>query len=173
MKVKGKEVIGITEAMAVGPQPTGEDIEHLAEEGYLTVINLRANDEKDMELNPEEEGEIVRGNGLRYSHIPVYLDDMHEEEVDMFRHDLKQLMGPVYVHCGQGGRAAAFAMMHYAVEKGLSPEAAFQKAGELGLNIEDERLRDFMRRYISSRQQNKRDSKDEFDVQEEGMDFLE
>ena len=173
MKVKGKEIVKITEALSVGSQPTAEDVEHLAEEGYLTVINLRTDDEKDMEITTEEEGEIVRGNGLRYSHIPVFLDDLHEDEVDMFRHDLKQLMGPAYIHCGQGGRAAAFAMMHYAVEKGLSPEAAFQKAGELGLNIEDGKLRDFMRRYITSRQQNKRDSKDEFDVQEEGMDFLE
>ena len=132
MKVKGKEVVQITESLSVGPQPSVEDIEQLAEEGYLTVINLRTNDEKDMEMNPEDEGEAVRGNGLRYSHIPVFLDDMHDEEVDMFRHDLKQLMGPAYVHCGQGGRAAAFAMMHYAVEKGLSPEAAFQRAGRTG-----------------------------------------
>lgn len=172
MKVKGKEVVRITEALSIGPQPSAEDIQSIAEEGFLTVINLRANDEKDMEMSPDDEGEVVRGNGLRYSHIPVFSGDMHDEEVDMFRHDLKQLMGPVYVHCCGCSRAAAFAMMHYAVELGLSPEAVFQKAGQLGLNIGDEKTREFMRRYISSRQQGERDQQDEFDIQE-GPDFLE
>lgn len=152
MKVKGKDVVRITEALSVGPQPSADDIEQIAEEGYLTVINLRANDE-DMEIKPAEEGEIVRGNGLRYSHIPVSMADLHPEEVDMFRHDLKQLMGPVYVHCCGCKRAAAFAMMHYGVEMGLSPEAVFQKAGQLGMNIEDDKLKDFMRQYILSRQE--------------------
>jgi uncharacterized protein (TIGR01244 family) len=173
MKVKGKEVVRITEALAVGPQPNPEDIQQIAEEGYLTVINLRAPGEKDMEISSEEEGEIVRGNGLRYSHIPVAMDDLHEEEVDMFRHDLKTLMGPVYVHCSAGKRAAAFAMMHYAVELGLSPEAAFQKAGELGLDVQDDKMQDFMRRYISSRQPGEPGSQDEFDIEDEDRDFLE
>ena len=91
------------------------------------MINLRTSGEKNMDLRSEEEGEIVRGKGLRYSHIPVSMDDPHNEEVDMFRHDLKTLVGPVYVHCSVGIRAAAFAIIHYAVELGLSPEAAFQK----------------------------------------------
>jgi uncharacterized protein (TIGR01244 family) len=173
MKLKGKKVVGITEALAIGPQPNAEDIEQLAADGYLTVINLRASGEKDMDLQPEEEGEIVRSNGLRYSHIPVSMDDPHDEEVDMFRHDLKSLMGPVYVHCAAGRRAAAFAMMHYAVELGLSPEATFQKASRLGLNIESEKIKDFMRRYINSRQQGERDRRDEFDVQEEGQGSIE
>ncbi len=173
MKVKGKEVIRITEALSIGPQPDAEDIAHLAEEGYLTVVNLRANDEKGMEISPQDEGEIVRGNGLRYSHISVYMDDLHDEQVDMFRHDIKQLMGPVYVHCCGCSRAAAFVMMHYGVETGLSPEAVFQKAGEMGLNIEDGKLKDLMRRYISSRQEGLRDVKDEFDASEADQDFLE
>lgn len=153
MKVKGKEITRITEALFVGPQPTADDISHLAEEGFLTVINLRTADEKDMEITPTEEGEIVRGSGLRYSHIPVYGDDLHLEEVDMFRHDVKTLMGPVYVHCCGCARAGAFVMMHYAVETGLSPEAVFQKAGEMGLNIGGETMKQFMRRYIRDRQQ--------------------
>ena len=110
-----------------------------------------------MDLRPEEEGVIVRGYGFRHSHIPVSMDDPHNEEVDMFRHDLKTLMGPVYVHCSVGIRAAAFAMMHDAVELGLSPEAAFQNAGRLGLNIENEKIKDFMCLYINSRQQGQRD----------------
>jgi uncharacterized protein (TIGR01244 family) len=173
MKVKGKEVFRITEALAVGPQLGAEDIQQIAEDGYLTGINLRTPGEKDMDQRPEEEGELLRGNGLRYSHIPVSMDNLHEEEVDMFRHDLKALMGPVYVHCGVDKRAAAFAMMHYAVELGLSPEATFQKAGRLGLNIENEKIKDFMRRYINSRQQSQRDRQDEFTVEEEGQDFIE
>jgi uncharacterized protein (TIGR01244 family) len=152
MKVKGKEIARITEALYVGPQPTAEDIGHLAEEGFLTVVNLRTSDEKDMEITPVEEGEIVRDSGLRYSHIPVTIDDLHAEEVDMFRHDVKMLMGPVYVHCCGCSRAGAFAMMHYAVETGLSPEAVFQKAGEMGLNIGDDKMKQFMRRYINDRQ---------------------
>lgn len=161
MKVKGKEVVRITEALAVGPQPTPEDLRQIAEEGFLTVINLRANDEKDMEMTPADEGEFVRGNGLRYSHIPVSMDDLHEEQVDMFRHDVKTLMGPVYVHCSGAQRAAAFAMMHFGVETGLSPEAVFQKAGQMGMDIGDDNLRNFMRNYISSRQRDQFDRNDE------------
>lgn len=153
MKVKDKEIARITEALYIGPQPSAEDISRLAEEGFLTVISLRNNDEKDMEMTPAEEGEIVRGNGLRYSHIPVYADDLHEEEVDMLRHDLKTLMGPAYVHCCGCARANAFVMMHYGVETGLSPEAVFQKAGQMGLNLGDEKLQQFMRQYIRDRQE--------------------
>ncbi len=151
MKVKDKEIVRVTESLGVGWQPSVEDIDHLAEEGFLTVINLRNNDEESMELRPDEEGEIVRGNGLRYSHIPVWEEDMHAEEVDMFRHDLKELMGPAYVHCSDGRRAAAFTMMHYAVETGVSPEAVLQKAGELGLDVGSDKTRQFMKEYISSR----------------------
>ncbi len=152
MKVKGKEVVGISEGLLVGPQPSVEDISQIAEEGFLTVVNLRAKGEQDLEIDPEDEGEIVRGNGLRYSHIPVSMDDLHFEQVDMFRHDVKSLMGPVYVHCSTSQRSAAFALMHLAVETGLSPEAVFQKAGQLGLDIEKQELKDFMRDYIVSRQ---------------------
>jgi hypothetical protein len=75
----------------------------------------------------------------------------------MFRHDVKSLMGPIYVHCHTTQRSAAFALMHFGVETGLSPEAVFQKAGQIGLDIESDELKAFIRGYITSRQ------RDQFD----------
>ncbi len=45
-------------------QPTREELERLAQEGFKAVVNLRTADEPNQPLSPEAEGEVARKAGL-------------------------------------------------------------------------------------------------------------
>ncbi|EDZ67659.1 hypothetical protein NOC27_986 [Nitrosococcus oceani AFC27] len=62
------------ETTAVGGQPFKEDLQQLKQEGFQTVINLRATGEKDQPLSPSDEGAIVSELGMEYAHLPVSMD---------------------------------------------------------------------------------------------------
>jgi protein tyrosine/serine phosphatase len=56
---------------------------------------------------------------------------------------------PVFVHCANGKRAGAVALMHLAVENGWTLQEAFEKARSLGFDYESEpQLKEFFERYI-------------------------
>ena len=62
--------IRIKDQLTIGAQPTEEQLKHLAEEGFKSVVNLRMPGEEEQPLSPDEEGEKVRALGMEYLHIP-------------------------------------------------------------------------------------------------------
>lgn len=129
-------------------QPTREELEHLAREGFKTVVNLRTAGEQNQPLSPEAEGEVARKAGLDYLHIPVASTDPRPEQVDQFREKLSGLPGPVLVHCASGKRSGAFAVLQIARQEGLSGEAALARAKELGFDWKIPALEAFVVRYL-------------------------
>ena len=133
-------------------QPTRDELERLAQEGFKTVVNLRTAGEQNQPLSPEAEGEVARKVGLDYLHIPVASTDPRPEQVDQFREKLTELPGPVLVHCASGKRSGAFAVLQLADQQGLSGEEALARARMLGFDWKSPELEGFVRRYLDQRQ---------------------
>jgi len=123
----------ISDRIAVGGQPTEDDLKLLKVEGYEAVINLRRDGEQNQPLDPAQEGEAAEATGLKYFHIPVNSSDPKREQVEALKKALSQVKGPVYVHCQGGGRACTMALL--ASEPTATPEQAMAKADAAGFSI--------------------------------------
>ena len=132
-------------------QPTREELERLAREGFKTVVNLRTAGEQNQPLSPEAEGDVTRNAGLDYLHISVASTDPRPEQVDQFQEKLAELPGPVLVHCASGKRSGAFAILQTARQEGLSGEQALARAKQLGFDWKSPELESFVTRYLDQR----------------------
>ena len=141
--------IKISDGLSVDTgQPTREELERLAREGFTTVVNLRTAGEQNQPLSPEAEGDVARRAGLDYLHIPVASTDPRPEQVDQFQKKLAELPGPVLVHCASGKRSGAFAILQTARHEGLSGEQALARAKQLGFDWKSPELEGFITRYL-------------------------
>ncbi|RMA78835.1 fused DSP-PTPase phosphatase/NAD kinase-like protein [Umboniibacter marinipuniceus] len=112
-----------------GGQPTVSEIEYLAQQGVLHVINLRP-----IEEQPFAEQAVVEGAGMRYYSIPVAsAADLTVDNalqlaalLDEFGHE------GVAVHCASGNRVGALVAIA-AAEMGASEDDAIEKGKEWGL----------------------------------------
>lgn len=114
--------------MAAG-QPTGEQIQLLAEEGYKTVIDLRVADES----RGFFEQEAARENGMAYANVPVDLQKLDLPTIDRFITTLKKAERPVLLHCASAVRVGALYYAWLLREKGLPAKEALAKAKAAGL----------------------------------------
>lgn len=131
----GKETFKIMNAtfpepgvMAAG-QPTGEQIQLLAEEGYKMVVDLR------MPGEPRgfPEAEAVRENGMTYVNVPVNPEALDPASLDQFFEAMKKVEEPVLIHCGSSNRVGAFLYAWWVLEKGMPAGEALAKARAAGL----------------------------------------
>ncbi len=131
----GTETFGIPNAsfpepgvMAAG-QPTGEQLQLLAEEGYKTVIDLRPAEEP----HGFDEPEAARQNGLAYVNVPVSLPTLDQATIDKFLEVMKKAEHPVLLHCGTSNRVGALYYAWLVLEKGAPAKEALEKAKAAGL----------------------------------------
>lgn len=130
-----KETFGISNAtfpepgvMAAG-QPTGEQLQLLAEEGYKTVIDIRPAEEP----HGFDEPEAARANGLAYVNIPVNLQILDQATIDKFLETMKKAERPVLLHCASSNRVGALYYAWLVLEKGVPAKEAMAKAKAAGL----------------------------------------
>ncbi len=133
--------------VTVGCQPSEQDLQELALEGYKSVVNLRLSGEEAEQLSPTQEGEAVHRLGMQYEHLPAAMRDMKTETVDQFRADYRRLPKPVYVHCKTGKRAGAFALLHLATERGWNGAKTLEEAEEMGIECTQPPLKNFVAAY--------------------------
>lgn len=109
-------------------QPTGEQLQILAEEGYKTVIDLRA----DAEPRGYDEAGAAKQNGLTYVSIPLTAATLDQAAIDRFVAELDQAQRPVIIHCATSNRVGA---LYYAWlrEKGMPKAEALAKGKAAGL----------------------------------------
>jgi uncharacterized protein (TIGR01244 family) len=132
---KTPETYGIANAtlpepglMAAG-QPTGEQIQLLAEDGYKTVIDLRLPEEP----HGFDEPEAARQNGLAYVNVPVTPAALDQATLDRFLEAMEKAQRPLLLHCGSSNRAGGLLYAWLVLEKGVAPEAAMKRAKAAGL----------------------------------------
>jgi uncharacterized protein (TIGR01244 family) len=85
-------------------QPDREALAELADEGYVTVIDLRGENED----RGFDEAEAVEELGMRYVSLPVIgPDDVNYENAAALDSLIRDASGPVLIHCGSGNRVGA------------------------------------------------------------------
>ena len=114
--------------MAAG-QPTGEQIQLAAEDGYRTLFDLRPAEE----TREFDEVLAARQNGLAYVNIPVTLATLGQATIDRFLEAMEKAERPVLLHCGNSNRVGALYYAWLVLEKGETPEKALQRAKAAGL----------------------------------------
>jgi uncharacterized protein (TIGR01244 family) len=138
----------LNEQITVGAQPAPEDLQHLAQQGFRSVVNLRREGEAAQPLSPAAEGEQAAACGLRYFHLPISLDHLEPAQLDRFRTELETLPAPVYVHCRGGSRAGVLAMVREAVQAGQSGEEAVRALEAAGYLRDEPELGALLRKYV-------------------------
>lgn len=113
--------------------PQREDLARLARGEVASIVNLRTSGEEGAVLEPEEEGELARSEGLDYAHVPVTSATLNGETAKRVSSQIERLPGPVVIHCASGKRAGLMALSHWARQQGTDAQGAADKARELGL----------------------------------------
>jgi uncharacterized protein (TIGR01244 family) len=134
-QAKGPETYGISAAAFPEPgvmtagQPTGEQVQLLAEDGYKTILDLRT----PAEPRGFDEIEAARQNGLAYVNVPVSLATLDQATIDLFLAAMKKAQKPVIIHCSTADRVGALWYAWLILEKGKSTAAALDRAKAAGL----------------------------------------
>jgi uncharacterized protein (TIGR01244 family) len=110
-------------------QPTAEELQAVADHGYVAVIDLRGDDED----RGFDEAAAATAVGLSYATLPIA--DEAAVNVDNAR-KLGELLavfdGPVLVHCGSGNRVGALTAL-LAAEAGADVDQALEAGRAAGL----------------------------------------
>ena len=115
--------------LLVSGQPTGEQLQLLAEEGYHAVIDLRPAGEP----RGYDEPETARLTGLAYVVVPVTAATLDPAAIDRFLAALRAAEPPVIVHGSTADRPAALLYAWLVLEKKESPVEALAHARAAGL----------------------------------------
>jgi protein tyrosine phosphatase (PTP) superfamily phosphohydrolase (DUF442 family) len=136
---KPAQTFGISGAAFPAPgiliagQPTGEQIQLLAEEGnYHTVIDLR----EPGESRGFDEPEAVREGGMVYLNVPVAPAGLDQAAIDRFLAAMRHAQRPLLVHCGGAtdGRAAALLYAWLVLDRKEPAPRALATARAAGLS---------------------------------------
>ncbi|MCB0323699.1 MAG: hypothetical protein KDD69_09010 [Bdellovibrionales bacterium] len=134
--------------IVAGPAPTKEQLARLAKCGFKTVVNLSKKGELDQALSPEDEAEVVDELRMHYVHLPVSISSMKHDQVDALIEKMSEADFPAYFHCRIGQRATPFALLLYALQKGMTSGEALSKAEGMGVEWNAPVIRDFVASYL-------------------------
>lgn len=129
--------------IAIGGQPSIEQLARVKDDGFRTVLNLRPVTEN---AGFDEHAEVTR-LGLRYLHLPVVtasdLTRAAAAELDKILSDKRNL--PIMVHCGSGNRVGALFALRAAWLGRASTEDAINIGHQYGLT----KMEDDVRRILA------------------------
>lgn len=132
----------ITDSIATSGQPTEDQFNSIAAEGYGVVINLGMHDSDNALPN---EGNIVTSLGMRYIHLPVPFDRPRASHVEDFFNIMKALEGKkIFIHCVVNARVSAFMYLYLTLVKGLNIDVATSPIIEKWLPSMDESWKSIM-----------------------------
>ena len=138
----------INEQLTVAGQVTPEQLQQAAQEGFKSVLNLRSPDEEGYWRDEQQQAEAL---GLRYVNIPVKVDTLTEDKTTQVLEQIDSLPKPALIHCYKQMRAGAMVLMNVATRQGLTPEQAFAKAHEIGLDCSAyPQMKEFFAHYVST-----------------------
>jgi uncharacterized protein (TIGR01244 family) len=129
--------------VALGGQPTPDQIAILSDAGFQAIINLR----EDSEQNDGLHARAARDAGMQFDRVPVSAQSPSDASVAKFLAVTDdETIYPVYIYCASGNRASALWMIRRVLRDGWTLEKAEAEAAAAGLTREA--MRDFARGYI-------------------------
>ena len=103
--------IKINELISTSGQPSKEQFEQIAKDGFEVIINLALHDATP---SLENENIIVTDLKMAYFHIPVDFENPKVSDVKLFLNTLQALgANKVWVHCALNYRASAFMYIYH------------------------------------------------------------
>lgn len=108
-------VVRYADNLLTGAQPEGEEaFETLAGLGVRTIISVDG---------AKPEVELAAKHGIRYVHLPIGYDGISPERKAELARAVRELPGPVYMHCHHGKHRSAGAGSAVAMALGLTDSA--------------------------------------------------
>ncbi|CAN7648302.1 bifunctional sulfur transferase/dioxygenase Blh [Pararhizobium sp. LjRoot235] len=98
-------ITAISEKLSVSPQPSVEDVRSLRDQGFMTLINNRPDNEDPSQPGTQAESQEAKHCDLSYAFIPVTADTITEADVRAFQRAVDESEGPVLAHCQTGKRS--------------------------------------------------------------------
>ncbi len=145
------EGMKVNDQITVAGQIAPEQFEAAAQQGFKSVLNLRAPEEEGYMPDEQQRAEAA---GLRYANIPVKKEEISDELTSNVLKEIDELPKPILVHCASGMRAGAMAFMHMATREGMSAEEAMSRAQESGFDCNSEpQLKQFFQHYVDAHSQ--------------------
>ncbi len=96
----------VDQRIATAGQPTAEQLQHIAAEGFEVVLNLATFNPK---YSLENEEALVRSLGMEYYHLPVEWENPTEDDFQKFVGIIKRLdRQKLLIHCIANYRVSAF-----------------------------------------------------------------
>jgi protein tyrosine phosphatase (PTP) superfamily phosphohydrolase (DUF442 family) len=122
-KVKTEDIHNFRRAndrSITGGQPTEEQLQAVAADGYQVVINLATIDPR---YSLSDEAATVTSLGMKYHHIPVNWDQPTDADFAAFERVMQQVGDErTLVHCAANYRATAFYSLYAEKHLGWSKE---------------------------------------------------
>lgn len=103
--------IVVSEILAVGEFPTGEQIAILAKAGFRSIVNNQPDGEVGRFPADAMLSAAAAASGLAYAYAPLSSRTPDNLELDRYRKALAALPAPVYAFCYSGARSAAGAAL--------------------------------------------------------------
>nr|WP_322710049.1 sulfur transferase domain-containing protein [Nostoc sp. ChiSLP03a]MDZ8211187.1 sulfur transferase domain-containing protein [Nostoc sp. ChiSLP03a] len=137
----------VSDDLSAAPQLTSEELKQAAQEGFKSVLNLRSPDEAGFLSDEQQQAEAA---GLQYANVPLKPSEANQEQTELAIQEIENLAKPILIHCAAGARAGGIALIANAISEGLTYKEISQKAQELGLNLEQPHLKQFLlEKYIA------------------------
>lgn len=100
------DVKPLDDRLSVMAQPTEEDLERLAEEGYKAVISNRPRGEEESQPDPDRLRAKAESLGMVWWEVPVKPKEYSQQDIDAFAQALDAIPSPVVGFCRTGMRVA-------------------------------------------------------------------
>jgi uncharacterized protein (TIGR01244 family) len=131
----------VNDDLSIAGQISAEELRKIAIEGFKSVLNLRDPDENGFFHDEKQQAEIV---GLEYVNIPLNSQEPNKELTTQTILEIYNLPKPILIHCAGGARAGGIALITDAIQAGYTYEQIVQKANELGINLKQPHLQQFL-----------------------------
>ncbi len=139
----------VSDDLSIAGQISSEELKQLARGGFKSVLNLRSPDENGFSHDEKQEAQIV---GLEYTNIPLNSQAPNPKLTAQAIQAVENLPKPILIHCAGGARAGGIALIAEAIQADLTYEQIAQKANELGINLEQPHLKQFLLEKFAARQ---------------------
>lgn len=132
--------------VACGGATPPEAIAALAQQGFVSVVNLR----QATEPGVPEEAHVAAEAGLRYHHLPMDPNAPDFATAERFLGVLADPSNqPVYIHCASANRVGAVWAIKRVVQDGWSREQAIAEGRAIGM--QSPVMLDFVNRFLDAR----------------------
>ena len=134
-------------SVAMG-QPTVEQLQQAATEGFKSVLNLRSPQEEGFVSDEQQQAEAA---GLKYVNLPVKPDGMNDELTDRVLQEIERLPKPALIHCKSGMRSGVMTLMSVATDRGMTANEALAMGKQNGFDYDSNpQMKQFFEHYVST-----------------------